>query len=188
VSRGGGTSAREVVGAAHGSHHPDPVPEQVDEEMTGSDSARVVGATQNRTDGIAISRRESAANLGARLPYSDRPVCAWRQTRARAAQAAEFWCPGSGAGARGPEEAVTLGVLMNKFVALPHEDAAALFGEPWSIDVRASPPYSGRVQEPAGSQDWALRLKFGLLSGRVEPCSAANHFAKLRPNAVGCFG
>ena len=79
--------------------------------------------------GIAISRRESAANLGARLPYSDR-LYALRQTRARAAQAPDFWCPGSGGGARGgPEEAFTLGVLMNKFVGCEAEATWDTFRE-----------------------------------------------------------
>ncbi len=74
-----------------------------------------------------------------------------------------------------------------------------------NLDVR----YAGRINRPTSTagrgwlllrltpgvcrsasrfQDWALRLTFGLLSGRVERCSAGSHFARLRPNAVGCFG
>lgn len=71
--------------------------------------------------GIAISRRESAANLGARLRYSDRPVYALRQTRARAAQAPDFGALEAAAVQGGPEEAVTLGVLRNKFVGCEAE-------------------------------------------------------------------
>jgi hypothetical protein len=91
-------------GAAHGSHHPDPCPKESmkrSQVVTLAQCPSCEGPLRIGRMGIAISRRESAANLGARLRYSDRPVYALRQTRARAAQAPDFWCPGSGGGTRG---------------------------------------------------------------------------------------
>jgi hypothetical protein len=91
-------------GAAHGSHHPDPCPKESmkrSQVVTLAQCPSCEGPLRIGRMGIAISRRESAANLGARLRYSDRPVYALRQTRARAAQAPDFWCPRSGGGTRG---------------------------------------------------------------------------------------
>ncbi len=127
-------------GAAHGPHHHRPVPDRVDEEIA------VAAPTQWPTCGgpLTVERVESQYQEEiVRRTWVRRfhvPVCRCAQCDQRVQgrhPLQTFDALGAAAVQVGPE-AVTLGVLMNKSLGLPHADAAAILKQGFGLTMSRS--------------------------------------------------
>jgi len=127
-------------GAAHGPHHQRPIPQQVDEEIS------VSVPTQCPTCGgpLTVERVESQYQEEiVRRTWVRRfhvPVCRCAQCDQRVQGRHPLQTSdalGAAAVQIGPE-AVTLGVLMNKSLGLPHGDAAAILQQGFGLTMSRS--------------------------------------------------
>ena len=127
-------------GAAHGRHHQRPIPQQVDEEIT------VAVPTQCPACGgaLTVERVESQYQEEiVRRTWVRRfhvPVCRCAQCDQRVQGRHPLQTSdalGAAAVQVGPE-AVTLGVLMNKSLGLPHADAAAILQQGFGLTMSRS--------------------------------------------------
>src|SRR5664279_915979 len=124
-------------GAAHGPHHRRPIPDRVDEEITVSVPAQCPACggplTVERVESQyqeEIVRRTWVRRF--RIPVCRCAQCDQRVQGRHPLQTSDAL--GAAAVQVGPE-AVTLGVLMNKSLGLPHADAAAILQQGFGLTM-----------------------------------------------------
>jgi len=127
-------------GAAHGPHHRRPVPDRVDEEITVSAPAQCPACGGPLiVEGVESQYQEEIV----RRTWVRRfhvPVCRCEQCDQRVQGSHPLQTSdalGAAAVQVGPE-AVTLGVLMNKSLGLPHADAAAILQQGFGLTMSRS--------------------------------------------------
>lgn len=158
-------------GAAHGPHHQRPVPDHVDEEINVSapEQCPACGGplTVERVESQyqeEIVRRTWVRHF--RVPVCRCAQCDRREQGRHPLQTSDAL--GAAAVQVGPE-AVTLGVLMNKSLGLPHADAATILQQGFGLTMSRG-GICRAIQRVAGKAEatWhALRMRRGAVRLRI---------------------
>ena len=124
-------------GAAHGPHHPRPIPQEVDEEITVSAPAQCPACGGPLTVERVESQYQEEIVRRTWVRRFHVPVCRCEQCDQRVQGRHPLQTSdalGAAAVQVGPE-AVTLGVLMNKSLGLPHADAATILQQGFGLTM-----------------------------------------------------
>jgi transposase len=124
-------------GAAHGPHHQRPIPQQVDEEITVSAPSQCPACGGPLTVERVESQYQEEIVRRTWVRRFHVPVCRCAQCDQRVQGRHPLQTSdalGAAAVQVGPE-AVTLGVLMNKSLGLPHADAAAILQQGFGLTM-----------------------------------------------------